>query len=33
VSGVDALLDLDNQRLTIRAHQSGEVRVIVRRSP
>jgi hypothetical protein len=33
VSGADALLDLDNQRLTINANQSGEVRVIVRRSP
>src|SRR5260370_15042150 len=33
VSGAAAVLDLDNQRLTIKAEQSGEVHVIIRRSP
>ncbi len=33
VSGGEPVLDLDNQRLTIKAERRGEVRVIIRRSP
>jgi hypothetical protein len=33
VSGGEAILDLDNQRLTIKVPQPGEGRVIIRRSP
>ncbi len=33
VSGADGVLDLDNQRLTIKAERRGEVRVVIRRNP
>ncbi len=32
VSGAEGILDLDNQRLTIKAERGGEVRVLIRRS-